>query len=67
MAIITPLWALIEWQDNGGLERFSADGRPGSWEPWVLYAGGIWAGVIAIIAAGVLMGTRRAGAPGEPG
>ncbi len=67
MVIITPLWALIEWQDNGALERFSADGRPGSWEPWILYAGAIWAGAIAVIAVGVLVGTRRAGAPGEPG
>jgi hypothetical protein len=59
MVIITPLWALIEWQDNGGLERSSADGRPGSWEPWVLYAGGIWAGAIALISVAALVGARR--------
>jgi hypothetical protein len=46
MAVVTPLWALIEWQDNGALERFSNDSRPGDWEPWFLYVGGIWALVI---------------------
>ncbi|WP_217914848.1 hypothetical protein [Miltoncostaea marina] len=50
MVIVTPLWALIEWQDNGAFERFSGDSEPGSWEPWFLYVGGIWAGAIALIA-----------------
>jgi hypothetical protein len=47
MAVITPLWALIEWQDNGAFERWSNDSLPGDWEPWFLYVGGIWALVIA--------------------
>ena len=38
---------LVEWQDNGGLERFSRDSQPGSWEPWILYALGSWALAIA--------------------
>jgi hypothetical protein len=50
MVVVTPLWALIEWQDNGGFERWSANSRPGDWEPWILYAGGIWALVIAVLA-----------------
>lgn len=50
MIVLTPLWALIEWQDNGGFERFSNDSRPGEWEPWILYVGGIWALVIATLA-----------------
>lgn len=29
MIVLTPLWALIEWQDNGGFERFSNNSRPG--------------------------------------
>ena len=50
MAVLTPLWALIEWQDNGGFERWSDNSRPGDWEPWILYVGGVWALVIAIVA-----------------
>jgi hypothetical protein len=51
MLVSTPLWALIEWQDNGDFERFSNNSQPGSWEPWILYVGGIWAAVIAAFAA----------------
>ena len=43
IAVLTPLWALLEWQDNGGFERWSANGRPGDWEPWILYAALFWA------------------------
>jgi hypothetical protein len=50
MLVLTPLWALIEWQDNGGFERFSSNSQPGNWEPWILYIGGIWAAVIAVFA-----------------
>lgn len=50
MVVITPLNALIEWQDNGGFERLSSNSQPGSWDPWVLYIGGIWALVIAALA-----------------
>jgi hypothetical protein len=50
MVVLTPLWALIEWQDNGGFERFGSESQPGEWEPWILYVGGIWALVIAIFA-----------------
>lgn len=50
MIVLTPLWALIEWQDNGGFERFSNDSQPGEWEPWILYVGGVWALVIAVFA-----------------
>lgn len=50
MVVITPLNVLIEWQDNGSFERLSSNSQPGSWDPWVLYIGGIWALVIAAIA-----------------
>jgi hypothetical protein len=50
MIVLTPIWALIEWQDNGGFERFSDDGHPGSWELSILPIAGIWALVIAAIA-----------------
>jgi hypothetical protein len=50
MMLLTPLWALIEWQDNGGFERWSNNSQPGDWEPWILYIGGVWALVIALFA-----------------
>lgn len=53
MVVITPLNALIEWQDNGGFERLSSNSQPGSWDPWVLQIGGIWALVIAGLALAV--------------
>lgn len=46
MVVITPLNALIELQDNG-FQRLSRNGQRGSWDPWVLYTGGIGALVIA--------------------
>ena len=53
MIVLTPLWALIEWQDNGGFERWSRNSQPGDWEPWILYIGGLWALAIAIFAVRV--------------
>jgi hypothetical protein len=32
MVVLTPLRALIEWQDNGGFERWSDNSRPGDWD-----------------------------------
>jgi H+/Cl- antiporter ClcA len=50
MAVLTPLWALIEWQDNGGFERWSNNSSPGDWEPWILYVALIWGLVVGIAA-----------------
>lgn len=52
MIALTPLWALVEWQDNGGFKRFdfSDDGTRGDWEPWILYVALIWGLVVAIAA-----------------
>jgi hypothetical protein len=60
MLFVTPLWALIEWQDSGGFARWSNDGQHGSWEPWILYVGGIWALVVAVLAASMYVQERRA-------
>jgi hypothetical protein len=60
MIVLASLWALIEWQDKGGFERWSNNGYPGDWEPWVLYGGGVWAHVIAILA--LQMYCNRSGA-----
>jgi hypothetical protein len=51
MLMLTPVNALIEWQDNGGFQRFSRNSRPGSWDPWILYVGGIWALAVALFFA----------------
>jgi hypothetical protein len=51
MVVLTPIWALVEWQDNGAFERFSDEGNPGDWEPWILYvalAWGLFVGVAAL-------------------
>ena len=50
MIVLSPLWALIEWQDNGGFQHWSNNGNRGDWEPWILAVGGIWALMIAALA-----------------
>lgn len=55
MVVITPINVLIEWQDNGAFERVSGDSQPGSWDPWILAIGGIWALVIAALALRVYL------------
>jgi hypothetical protein len=60
MIMLTPLNALIEWQDNGGFQRFSRNSQPGSWDPWILIIGGIWALVIIVFyAVPVFLDRRR--------
>jgi hypothetical protein len=59
MVVITPLNALIEWQDNGSFERLGSDSQPGSWDPWVLQIGAIWALVIAALALVVYVDRPR--------
>jgi len=62
MVVLTPVNVLIEWQDNGGFERISRDSQPGSWDPWLLYVGAIWAGVIVVaFALPVLLDRRKTG------
>jgi hypothetical protein len=43
LVVLTPLWVLIEWQDNGGFERWSNNSRPGDWDPWILTVAAVWA------------------------
>ena len=62
MIVLTPVNVLIEWQDNGGFERISSNSQPGSWDPWILFAGGIWAGVIVVfLALPVVLDRRKTG------
>jgi hypothetical protein len=42
MVVLAPIWALVEWQDNGGFKHLSDDGKPGDWEPWIFYVALIW-------------------------
>lgn len=48
MVVLTAVWALVEWQDNGAFERFSGGNNPGDWEPWILYPALIWGFFVAI-------------------
>lgn len=48
MIVLTPVWLLVEWQDNGAFERWSDNGNPGDWEPWIAYVALIWALVVGI-------------------
>ena len=57
MIVLTPLWALIEWQDNGGFERWSSDSQPGDWDPWILIVGGVWA--LAVVGLFALWQVRQ--------
>ena len=50
MIVLTPLWALVEWQSNGGFERWSENSNPGDWEPWILYVAGGWGLFVAVLA-----------------
>jgi 2TM domain len=48
MVVLTPVWALVEWQDNGGFKRWSDNSNPGDWEPWILYIALGWGLFVAI-------------------
>jgi H+/Cl- antiporter ClcA len=50
MVVLTPVWALVEWQSNGGFQRWSNNSQPGDWEPWILYVALIWGLVVGIMA-----------------
>ena len=39
MLVLTPIWALVQGQDNGAFERFSTHSNPGDWEPSDLLRG----------------------------
>lgn len=48
MVVLTPVWLLVEWQDNGAFKHWSSNGNPGDWEPWILYVALIWGLVVGI-------------------
>jgi H+/Cl- antiporter ClcA len=59
MIVLAPVNVLIEWQDNGRFERLSGNSQPGSWDPWALIVGGIWALVVAVVFALPVILDRR--------
>ena len=48
MVTLTAIWAVVEWQDNGGFQRFSDGGNSGDWNPWILYVALIWGFLLGI-------------------
>ena len=50
MLLLTPIWIRVERHDNGSFERWSDNGNPGDWEPWILWVGLIWGGVVTVMA-----------------
>jgi hypothetical protein len=48
MVVLTSVWAIVQWQDNGAFERLSGGDNPGDWEPWILYVALIWGFFVAL-------------------
>ena len=49
MLVLTPVWALTQWETSGGFQRWSTDhSRPGDWEPWIAYVALGWGLIVAI-------------------
>jgi len=50
MAVLVPVWVLVEWQSAGGFVRWSDGGNPGDWDPWILYIAIPWFLWVAFVA-----------------
>jgi hypothetical protein len=51
LIVLTPVWALTQWQTSGGFQRWSTDhSQPGDWEPWIVPVALVWGLVVAIYA-----------------
>ena len=48
MIVLTSIWVLIEWQDNGAFERLSSGDNPGDWDPWIFFVALIWGFFVAL-------------------
>lgn len=42
MIVLIPVWLVVEWQSAGGFERWSDGGKPGDWDPWILWIAVPW-------------------------
>jgi 2TM domain len=50
LAVLVPVWMLVEWQSAGGFERLSDGDRAGDWDPWLVYIAIPW-GLLLVLAA----------------
>lgn len=49
MVVLTAVWALTEYHNSGGWpQRLSDDGRPGDWNPWILWVAIGWGFLVAL-------------------
>lgn len=48
MFVLTAIWMLVEWQDNGAFERLSSGSNPGDWDPWIFFVALIWGFFVAL-------------------
>ena len=48
MVVLTSIWVLIEWQDNGAFGRLSSGDNPGDWDPWIFFVALIWGFFVAL-------------------
>ena len=42
MAVLIPVWLVVEWQSAGGFDRWSDGDKPGDWDPWILWIAVPW-------------------------
>lgn len=42
MAVLIPIWLVVEWQSAGGFQRWSDGGNRGDWDPWILWIAVPW-------------------------
>lgn len=50
MAVLIPLWVFVEWESNGAFERWSSNGNPGDWDPWIVYVAVAWGLFVGFVA-----------------
>ncbi len=50
MVVLAPVWVFVEWESNGAFERLSDGGKPGDWDPWILYVALVWGTIVAFAA-----------------
>ncbi|HEY7795602.1 MAG TPA: hypothetical protein VIA10_16480 [Gaiellaceae bacterium] len=50
MAVLIPIWLVVEWQSAGGFERWSDGDNPGDWDPWILWIAVPWLLWVVLVA-----------------
>ena len=58
MAVLVVVWAVTEYGNSGGWpQRIDDDGRPGAWNPWIVYP--LLGGAALLAGRAVLLRVRR--------